>query len=118
MIQFSELPWLIVIVSAFCNCIGTILLKQSRLATSNSSDFVTFISPWFIAALIFYCTGLFLFAKALDRLPVSLVVPTSQGIGFIMITFLSYWLFKESFTLKQVMAVSLIFAGIVVITRS
>ncbi|MBE8998371.1 MULTISPECIES: SMR family transporter [unclassified Nostoc] len=116
MLHFSQLPWLIVTISAFCNCLGNILIKQSRLASNNSSSFiVTITSPWFIAGLIAYCIGLLLFAKALDKLPISIVVPTSQGIGFILVTFISYWLFKETLTFNQVIAVSLIFAGIVVI---
>ncbi|TVP64027.1 MAG: small multidrug resistance protein [Nodularia sp. (in: Bacteria)] len=117
MIHISQLPWLLVAVSAFCNCIGNILLKQSRLAINNSNFLVTIISPWFIAALISYCTGLLLLAKALDQLPLSMVVPTSQGIGFILVILLSYWLFNETLTLNQLIAISFIFAGIVVMTR-
>ncbi|YAF97578.1 MAG: multidrug efflux SMR transporter [Nodularia sp. CChRGM 3473] len=117
MIQISKLPWLLVAVSAFCNCIGNILLKQSRLAVNNTNFLITITSPWFIAALICYSTGLLLLAKALDQLPISMVVPTSQGIGFILVTFLSCWLFNENLTLNQLIAVSLIFAGIVVMTR-
>ncbi|MDF2388017.1 small multidrug resistance protein [Nostoc ellipsosporum NOK] len=117
MIQISKLPWLLVAVSAFCNCIGNILLKQSRLAINNSNFLITIASPWFIAALIFYSTGLLLLGKALDQLPISIVVPTSQGIGFILVTFFSHWLFNETLNFNQLIAVSLIFAGIIIMTR-
>ncbi|WP_341529365.1 SMR family transporter [Nostoc sp. UHCC 0302] len=118
MIKFLDQPWLLVAVSACCNCIGTILLKQSRLALNNSSSIlVTIASPWFLTALIAYCTGLLLLTKSLDQLPVSIVVPTSQGIVFISITFISHWLFKESLTFKQVTAVSFILVGIIIMSR-
>ncbi|MBW4557505.1 MAG: EamA family transporter [Trichormus sp. ATA11-4-KO1] len=117
MIPISKIPWLLVAVSAFCNCIGNVLLKQSRLGINNSNFLVTIASPWFIAALICYCTGLLLSAKALDQLPLSMVIPASQGIGFIFVTFFSYWLFHESLTFNQLIAISFIFAGIVVMTR-
>jgi multidrug transporter EmrE-like cation transporter len=117
MMQYRELSWLLVALSAFCNCIGTILLKRSHLGANNPSFLVTLISPWFIASLLTYTTGLLLFAKAIEKLPISRAVPLSQGIGFILITFLSYWLFNERLAFNQVIASSLIFAGIILITR-
>jgi multidrug transporter EmrE-like cation transporter len=117
MMQVSKLPWLLVAVSAFCNCIGNIFLKQSRLEVNSSNFLITITSPWLIAALISYCTALFLSAKALDVLPLSIVVPTSQGIGFIFVTLFSSWLFNENFTWQQFIAVILIFVGIVLMTR-
>lgn len=116
MIQ-SKLPWLIVFAAAISNCIGTLLLKQSRLAATNSGLFATIVNYWFITALLFFCTGLLLSAKAFDLLPVSAVVPAMQGIGFISITLLSSWLFKESLTLNQLVAASFIFSGIIIMTR-
>jgi multidrug transporter EmrE-like cation transporter len=117
MMQVSKLPWLLVAVSAFCNCIGNILLKQSRLEVNSSNFLITITSPWLIAALISYCAALFLSAKALDVLPLSIVVPTSQGIGFIFVTLFSSWLFNEKFTGQNFIAVILIFVGIVIMTR-
>lgn len=117
MIQTLESAWLLVIFSAFSSSIGTILLKQSRSLATDTSFFASIASPLFICALIFYSTGLLLFTKALDRLPISAVVPVSQGIGFILITLLSSWLFREKITFDWVFATSLIFSGIVVMTR-
>jgi multidrug transporter EmrE-like cation transporter len=117
MSQLVQLPWLLMAASACCNSAGSILLKQSRLAAINSSFLATLLSPWFLAALAIYSTGLLLFAKALDRLPVSIAVPFSTGVGFILTTILSHYLFYERLTSHQLAAVSLILAGAIVITR-
>ncbi|MBE9169556.1 EamA family transporter [Pleurocapsales cyanobacterium LEGE 06147] len=112
-----SLPWLLMVGSACCNCTGSLLLKQSRLVAVNSSFLATLLSPWFLAALVIYSTGLLLFAKALDHLPVSAAVPFSTGLGFILITILSHYLFGERLTTNQLAAASLIFVGAIGITR-
>ena len=117
MSQRIQLPWLLMAASACCNSAGSILLKQSRLVALNSSFLATFLSPWFITALGIYSTGLILFAKALDSLPVSRAVPFSTGFGFVLTTILSHYLFGERLTGHQLVAVSLILAGVIVITR-
>ena len=104
-------------VSACCNSAGSILLKRSRLVAVNSSFLETFLSPWSLAALVIYSTGLLLFAKALDHLPVSIAVPFSTGFGFVLTTVLSHYLFGERLMINQLVALSLIFAGVIVVTR-
>jgi multidrug transporter EmrE-like cation transporter len=115
--QPLPLSWLLIAVSACCGTAGSILLKQSRLAAVSSSFLLTLLSPWFLAALVIYSTGLLLFAKALDSLPVSVAVPFSTGVGFILTTVLSHYLFGERLMVNQLIALSLIFAGVIVITR-
>lgn len=112
-----QLPWLLVALSACCNCLGTLLVKQSRLAASHPSVWAAIASLWFIAALMAYSTGLLMLAKALGHLSVSAAVPFSTGLGFILITLLSHWLFGERLTTYQLAGSTLIVAGIVVITR-
>jgi multidrug transporter EmrE-like cation transporter len=114
---FLQLSWLLMVGSACCNCVGSILLKRSRLVTANASFWATLLSPWFIAALVVYSTGLLLFAKAINRLPISKAIPFSTGLGFILITISSHYLFDERLTVNQLIAVGLIFAGVVAITR-
>ncbi|MBE9016288.1 small multidrug resistance protein [Chroococcidiopsis sp. CCALA 051] len=115
--QFLQQPWLLVAVSACCSCTGSLLLKQSRLVTKNPGFLAMVVSPWFIMSLIAYSTGLILFAKALDRLPVSIAVPFSTGLGFILITILSHYLFGERLSISQLAASSLIIVGIIAIAR-
>ena len=117
MIKFFQSSWLLVVLSAFCNSIGTALLKQSRLATNNSSFLESLVSFWFISALVVYSTGMLLGTKALDKLPVAVLTPVSQGLSFLIVAFLSYWLFEERLTLNQTMATGFIFTGIILMTR-
>jgi multidrug transporter EmrE-like cation transporter len=117
MIQFFQNSWLLVFLSAFCNSIGTTLLKQSRLATDNSNFIKSLASFWFISALVVYSTGMLLGTKAMEKLPVAILTPVSQGLSFLLIAFLSYWLFQERLTLNQIMATGLIFTGIILMTR-
>ncbi|MBE9047239.1 EamA family transporter [Pleurocapsales cyanobacterium LEGE 10410] len=117
MIQFFQSSWLLVFLSAFCNSIGTTLLKQSRLATDNSSFLKSLASFWFIGALVVYSTGMLLGTKALEKLPVAVLTPVSQGTSFLIIAFLSYWLFGEHLTFNQIMATGFIFTGIILMTR-
>ena len=115
--QLSQPSWLLVVLSACCNGIGTALLKQSRLASDNSSLLENIFSVWFISALVVYSTGLLVYTKALERLPISAAVPASQGITFILVTFISYWWFDERLTFNQIVATGFIFAGLVAMTR-
>lgn len=117
MVQLAKTPWLIVFVAAISNCIGTILLKQSRLTANNPGFLATIANVWFIAALIFFCTGLLLSTKAFDKLPISAVVPAMQGIGFLGVTLISIWLFNETLTFNRLIASGLIFSGIVIISH-
>ncbi|MDJ0690103.1 MAG: EamA family transporter [Xenococcaceae cyanobacterium MO_188.B32] len=117
MIQFCQQSWLLVFLSAFCNGIGTTLLKQSRLVTNNSNFLESIFSFWFISALVVYSTGMLLGTKALEKLPVSVLTPVSQGMSFLIIAFLSYWIFDERLTLNQIMATGFIFTGIILMTR-
>lgn len=112
-----HLSWLLVAGSACCNCIGTVLLKQSRLTAASAGFLEAIVSPWLIASLLVYSTGLLLFAKALDRLSIAAAVPCSTGLGFILVTILANWLFGEPLSIRQLAASSLIFAGIIVMTR-
>ena len=117
MIKVWQQSWLLVFLSAFCNSIGTALLKQSRLATNSSHFLKSLASFWFVSALVVYSTGMLLGTKALEKLPVAVVTPISQGFSFLIIAFLSYWIFHERLTFNQIMATGFIFTGIILMTR-
>ena len=115
--HFLPLPWLLMAGAACCHSAGSILLKQSRLVAADSGFWTTLLSPWFLIALAVHSTGLLLSARALDHLPISAAAPFSTGLGFILITLLSHYLLDEQLMMNQFVALGLIFAGVVVITR-
>lgn len=109
--------WLIILVAACLNTVAGVLLKQSRVVAEGSPIWLAIYSPWFLAAGLCYVANVFLFAKALDYMPLSLVYPAFAGLGFAMIAIAGNLLFNERLGLSQWMGVALIFAGIVVASR-
>lgn len=110
-------PWIIVFVAAAVNSVAGILLKQSRVTANGAPILEMAFSPWFLAACLCYLGNVFLFAKSLDRLPVSLVYPTYAGAGFALIAVAGNLLFGERLGANQWIGVALIFAGIVAASR-
>ena len=86
------------------------MLKKSRL-------FARVVSFWFVGALVFYCIDLLLFAKALDRLPVSIAQPVSSGIMFACVMVLSNIFLGERLSIDSITGLGLIVAGIVIISQ-
>jgi multidrug transporter EmrE-like cation transporter len=110
-------PWLIILVAACLNTVAGVLLKQSRVVAEGSAIWLAIYSPWFLAAGLCYVANVFLFAKALDHMPLSLVYPAFAGLGFAMIAIAGNLLFNERLGLSQWVGVALIFAGIVAASR-
>lgn len=110
-------PWVIVFIAAGVNATAGILLKQSRVLADGSPILHLAFSPWFLAACLCYLGNVFLFAKSLDYLPVSLVYPTYAGAGFALIAIAGNMLFNEELGLNQWIGIGLIFAGIVAASR-
>lgn len=110
-------PWTIVFIAAAVNSVAGILLKQSRVAAPGTPMFEMAFSPWFLAACLCYLGNVFLFAKSLDKLPVSLVYPAYAGAGFALIAVAGNILFNEKLGTSQWVGIVLIFAGIVAASR-
>lgn len=109
--------WFIVVIAAVINSVAGILLKQSRVEADGAPIWQLAYSPWFFAACLCYLGNVFLFAKALDHIPVSLVYPAYAGAGFALIALAGNLLFGERLGLNQWLGVLLIFAGIVAASR-
>lgn len=110
-------PWVIVFIAAGVNATAGILLKQSRVLADGSPILQLAFSPWFLAACLCYLGNVFLFAKSLDYLPVSLVYPTYAGAGFALIAVAGNLLYNENLGFNQWIGIALIFAGIVAASR-
>ncbi len=109
--------WLLLVGAAACTCIGNLMLKQSRFVTTESSIFGSGISPWFLFSLIFFCVYLVMFSKSLDKIPMSVAIPVSQGLTFVFTMILANRLFGESFGSKELIASSFIMVGIVIMSH-
>jgi multidrug transporter EmrE-like cation transporter len=104
-------PWLLVAGAGLNTCAGNLLLKHSRIA-AKPGLWAMLSSPWFLLGLFFYGLNVILFAKALDKLPVSVAYPTFAGLGFILITLSARVFFGEAVTALKVFGTLLILAGL------
>jgi multidrug transporter EmrE-like cation transporter len=109
--------WFILFIAAFNNCLGSLLLKKSRLVASDPSLLKLITSPWFLAGLGVYGVNVILFTKALEKLPVSQAYPVLAGLGFGLIALASHYFFGERFAFQQWVGLGLILCGIVIISR-
>lgn len=110
--------WSLVLAAGVNSCIGNLLLKRSRLEAPDPSLFSLLFSPWFIAGLVFYGINVILFAKALDKLPVSAAYPVLAGMGFGLITIAGSYFFGERLGLNQYIGLGIILTGIIIMSRS
>ena len=110
-------PWVLVLFAALINSIAGMFLKQSRVNAHGSPIWQLIFSPWFFGACLCYFGNVFLFAKSLDHLPVSLVYPAYAGAGFALIAIAGNLLYGERLGMNQWIGVVLIFTGIVIASR-
>lgn len=111
------IPWIFVLTASVNTCIGNLLLKQSRLVATDTSLITLLFSPWFLGGLAFYGINVILFAKALEKLPVSTAYPIFAAIGFSLIAITGGWLFNEHLGLNQWVGLGIIIAGIIIMSR-
>lgn len=110
--------WTLIFTASVNTCIGNLLLKQSRIESSDSGLVSLLVSPWFLSGLVFYGINVVLFAKALEKLPVSTAYPVFAGIGFGLLAIAGNLFFKEHLSLNQLVGLGLILAGIIIMSRS
>jgi multidrug transporter EmrE-like cation transporter len=109
--------WLLVGAGALSTGIANILLKKSRLVAADPGFQAMVLSPWFMGAVVLYCLDLVLFAKALERLPVSIALPVFFGIMFGSVAVLSSVFLGERLSFNHFIALGLISVGIVVMSH-
>ena len=116
--NFTLSAWSLVFAAGINTCIGNLLLKRSRLEAPDPGLLSLLFSPWLIGGLVFYGINVVLFAKALDKLPVSVAYPVLAGLGFGLITLTASWFFGERLGLNQYIGLGMILAGIIIMSCS
>jgi multidrug transporter EmrE-like cation transporter len=109
---------MLVFIAAINSTVGNLLLKKSRSQSFDGPVFMQLFDPWFLGGLAFYGLNVVLFAKALDRLPVSIAYPVLAGTGFLMLTVFASQLLGERPSLMQYAGICCILLGIGLIARS
>lgn len=117
MVQSFWSDWLLVGAGALSTGVANVLLKKSRLVATDPGFWALLTSPWFVGALVLYCLDLVLFAKALERLPVSIALPVFFGIMFGSVAILSSAFLAERLAFNHFVALGCISAGIVIMAH-
>jgi multidrug transporter EmrE-like cation transporter len=113
--QITGQGLLLIALAAASSTIGNLLLKLSR--SKSSFGLPSYLSPWLAAAICFYVLNLLLFAKALDRIPVSVGYPILATTGFAMLTITAATLLGERFSLIQGVGLALAIGGVACLAR-
>lgn len=108
----------LVLLASINSTVGNLLLKLSRKGlTENSSFYDQYFSISFAGAIVFYCANLFLFAKALDSLPVNIGYPILAATGFALLAISSWIFFDERLSLVQISGLCFIVMGLGLLTK-
>lgn len=109
--------WCLIIVAAINSTLGNLLLKKSR-ENLNLSLIEQLFNGWFIGGLLFYGINVILFAKALEKLPVSVAYPVLAGIGFLLLTVSASWMLGEKIAPIQIFGIGLILFGVFLLAKT
>lgn len=86
--------------------LGTTFLKYTEGFTKLIPSLVTIVSY----SICFYC-----FSRALEHINLSFAYALWSGLGIVVSTLLSVFLFKEGITMAGIFGIMLILAGVVVL---
>ncbi|MDB1122422.1 DMT family transporter [Vibrio algarum] len=115
------IAWVFIFIAAINSTIGNVLLKQAQRVEFSmfGNPVLNFLlNPWFVGGLFFYGLNVILFAKSLEKLPVSSAYPVLASSGFVLLAVVSAYLFGESFHGKQWLGMVLVLLGIYFVSGS
>ena len=115
MVKVNLASWGLMLCSGISAGIGNLLVKRARLHPSDSALASLAVSPWFLLAILFFLANVFLLAKALDSLPVSLAGPAVSGANFVVVVLGAALVFGESLNFVQYLGLASIVLGIVLV---
>jgi multidrug transporter EmrE-like cation transporter len=117
-VKANLLAWVVMLSSGVCAGIGNLLVKRSRLQPADNGLANLAFSPWFALAIVFFLANVFLLAKALESLPVSMAGPAVSGTNFVVVVLGAALVFGESLSLIQYLGLASIVLGIVLVGRT
>lgn len=118
MVKANLMGGVLMLCSGVCAGIGNLLVKRSRLGAGEGSLANLPLSPWFLLAIAFFLANVFLLAKSLDSLPVSIAAPAVSGTNFVMVVLGTALVFGESLSPIQCLGLPSIVFGIVLVGRA
>lgn len=96
---------------------GQIALKTGSLrAASSGKAYAMFLELYVIGGLGLYFLAALFYIMALKKIPLSQAFPT-VSISYVLVALLAHWLWGEPFGVRQVVSLSLIASGILLLYR-
>lgn len=115
-------PYIILICVIAFNALGNFLTKVGANKIGKVDGFIPLLfrvarSPFIISAVICFALNFTLYAMVLNRLHLSTVYPIMLGLSYVIIILLSLLFLKETITLVQVIGMSLVLVGVLLIVK-
>jgi undecaprenyl phosphate-alpha-L-ara4N flippase subunit ArnE len=108
-------PYFALITSILIGVGGQLSLKAG--ATDNSAMKTVLLQPFILLGFASYFVSALFYIYALRKIPLSVAFP-SVSISYVIVSLMAHVLWGEPFGFRQVIALSLILSGIVVLSRS
>lgn len=116
------MPYLLIIISVTFTTLGQILQKlaankiKERLAVGKPI-LLAVMTPYFFLGILTLGLGAFTWLLVLSRMELSLAYPM-MSLGYVLVTFFSKYLFKETVPPHRWAGIATIIFGIILISRS
>ncbi|WP_165462421.1 hypothetical protein [Atlantibacter sp.] len=114
----SSALYLILLLCVTGLAIGNLLLKKTAMTIVTIPDdiFKLVLNPWFYLAVCVYGGSTLLWVMILRKVSLTLAYPMF-ALGFLIVPFLDYLIFKEPMRLATFIGGGIIILGVIVATR-
>jgi multidrug transporter EmrE-like cation transporter len=109
---------LIAFIAVCCNVGAQLAAKQAGTVAQAAKGLQDWLSPWLLVALALYGLAFVLMMRVYAVNPLSVASPIMAGAVFLLIAITSALLLGEGMGWQKICGISLIFFGIVVLSRS
>lgn len=118
----SFLSFVIILTSVFFNAIAQICMKlgaqnKETLLETGKIILFAYLNNYILLGLLFYSISIFLWIEALTKVQVSIAYPM-LSLGYIFVTIMAYFLFKEEITAIKIVGLTIIILGIVILANA
>jgi multidrug transporter EmrE-like cation transporter len=110
--NFSQ--FLQVLLISTTNAVAQVFLKKAEIKEFN---FAVLGNKMVWIGAILYVAAFGLWVKIINELEMGVAVPIMTGIMYVLSLFAAWYFFKEQMTVVKVVAVALIFAGILLLAK-
>lgn len=118
----SLLSLAIILSSVFFNAVAQIFMKlgaQNKESLLETGEMILFayLNNYILIGLLFYAISIILWIEALTKVQVSIAYPM-LSLGYIFVTIMAYFFFKEEITTIKVIGLTIIILGIVILANA